>query len=724
MKDRLIEHERVETISSQFNHPKSNQNLQNLLTTPSHSLTPHKVPWQIPSNQTIIRNYTFIPTIDISKGNAVLVKQGQVERIHGSPIDRAEFLSIHKHFLIVDIDAARGEGNNKELIKTLTQKYSCYVGGGIRTLEDAIDYLNASARRVVISSHHELILSLPKDRVILALDIDNDFKLLSHGRKKCEDKHIFEILDLYHEHVELVSITFHQQEGSMQGLPMQQVSALLEQIHQKNYRFKLIVAGGIHSIDEFKELSELNVIPQFGAGLWNDCFTLGDVFASIVNAEKQQEWVVDQNTPLFPCVVQNTSGVVLGLVWCTPESIKISVDTRIATFFSRDRKRMWTKGETSGNYCKVKGLHLSCDGSSLRMIVEEGEPKKNFCHLNQHSCFGQTDPVRGSLKSIQSDIMDKIKHRKGSYTNQVLNNEQKIISKILEESLELICAKEETEIVHETSDLLYFILLYLKKNNVSIQSLERKLIKRQYAVIKDPSEILIKERDKFKIGVVITNLNDPKHPVIDFISKVLEVKIEKKKVYTSVVRNSTKSDRNYEYICDNSKIKIIPVKPKDISVLINNEFIDAVVSYEDIILNYPINVMKIHNKHSKGSKIRIVVAGKKGETIEKLREINKRRKLIIMAEYVKLANDWVRNHKLKAKIITASGSSESYLVNDLCDLCVVVTDTNETLNANDLEVIDTLVTTSMHLFVAPSQISKLEEIMSMSIDSSESTHKS
>ena len=91
-----------------------------------------------------------IPTIDISKGRAVLVNKGNVVTDNGDPLERAKDLSINSDFQIVDIDAAKGTGNNSEIIKQIANKYSCYVAGGIRTLDKANYFLSENAKRIVI----------------------------------------------------------------------------------------------------------------------------------------------------------------------------------------------------------------------------------------------------------------------------------------------------------------------------------------------------------------------------------------------------------------------------------------------------------------------------------------------------------------------------------------------------------------------------------------------
>ena len=629
-------------------------------------------------------NPTFIPTLDISNEKAVLVKNGKVYKILGDAMEKAKFLSIHKHFQIVDIDRAIGTGNNTELIKSIVQRYPCYVGGGIRSYDDAIEFLNSSARRVIVSTNlsSEFIHSIPKERLIIDFDIDQDYKVFIKGRTEINTTNFFDLLKMYCNYVEMITITFHHTEGTCAGIPMKQIEDIKQVLEP--YNIKIVVAGGISSIDEIERLKQMNVIPQFGSAFWNGLFTLGDVYSIMLNEKRQSKWIAtEKKIILYPCIVQNINGVVLGLTYCSKESLKISVDSRIATFYSRDRDTLWIKGANSGSYHTVQYVHLNCDNTSIRMIVDGNI----FCHLDCISCFGHCDPSRGNLKSLQKIIQQS---REGSYTSDLLKSETKIKSKLLEETEELVCSKG-LEVIHETADLLYFICMFLQKNKIDITDVEQELIKRHYVVFKD-KPFVASIKTKLRIGVVNNGNSDA--------FKYLET------IFTTKITRPEIGSRKYECKCEDENLQIIIVKPKDIPVLINNGFIDGIVSYEDVIMNYAVDVEKIITPKHKVNEVSIVIAVKEGMTLEKLIEINKNRKLVIMAEYVKLTNDWTREHNLRAKIVHVHGTSESYLINDLCDACVVVRDSGKTLSENNLIVLDKLVTTTMHLFISRESLPK------------------
>ena len=641
---------------------------------------------------------SFIPTIDISEGQAVLVRNGKVYKKLGDPMEKAKFISINTHLQVVDIDAAMGVGSNKEIIQKICKKYPCYVGGGIRTYQDAIDYLNSSARRVIVSTalSMDLINQIKKDRLIVAFDIDEQNRVFKQGRGGFMDRNLYEMIREYGDSIEMMTITFHQAEGTCKGIPMDQVREIVDFLDNNKLSIKLVVAGGLSDISQIRELIEMDVTPQFGSGFWNGKFTLGEVFETISKHALGLKSVDFNGMRLIPTIVQSIDGQVLGQVFSTPESVKLSADTRVATFYSRDGSKIWIKGATSGNHHKVISIHYCCDGTSLRFVVDGNK----FCHTGSESCFGHTDPARASLRSLQRLLKERYDSADdNSYTRRLLNDRFMITSKVLEEAEELVCATEYDDIVHESADLVYFTLMLLQKQKVNVDDVESELIKRRYTVFKDGYNIQMKNSDKFKIGVILANM--PTQFVFEYLENLFNTKITKK----------TDSPRCMQYLTDNEKIMIITTKPKDVSTLINNGFLDAVVSFEDIIVNYSANVTKLPIAHNKTKTVSIVVAVKNGVTLESLQEDNKKRKLVIMAEYVKLTSDWVTKNNLKAKIVHVSGSSEGYLLNDLCDMCVVVYDSGTTLKENDLVVLDTLVTTGINLFVHPNKMDMLYSIL-------------
>jgi len=348
----------------------------------------------------------------------------------------------------------------------------------------------------------------------------------------------------------------------------------------------------------------------------------------------------------------------------------------------------------------VVGIHYCCDGTSVRFVVEGEQPGTTFCHTGAESCFGHQDPARASLRNMQKLLQEKINtNDPKSYTGMLMQDPYKIHSKLLEEAEELVCAKNPEEIAHEAADLIFFMLMHLQLQGVDINSVENELIKRRYTVIKDDFEVKMKNKEKFKIGVILNNM--PTQFVFEYLQTLFKIQI----------RKANDNPRCLKFECDNQNIIIVQTKPKDISTLINMGVLDAVVSYKEYYFNYPTNVIEVSIPQTKTKQVSIVIACKEEVTLEQLKQKNKTEKLAIMAEYVQLATNWVEENKLVAKITHLSGSAESLLVNDLCDMCVVVCDSGTTLTANGLKILVTLVTTNINLFVHPSKMQMFNSLV-------------
>lgn len=191
---------------------------------------------------------------------------------------------------------------------------------------------------------------------------------------------------------------------------------------------------------------------------------------------------------LIPAVVQDIdTKEVLMLAYMNKESMKKTLTDKKATYFSRDRQKLWTKGETSGNTQDVVGFYYDCDKDTILLLVKQ---KGVACHTGNYSCF--FNKVFTNEELLKSEVIyklyDLIKDRKnnpkeGSYTNYLFDKGlDKILKKVGEESAEVIIgAKNENkdEIVYEISDLIYHLLVLMVNSNVTIEDIKNELKYRQ-----------------------------------------------------------------------------------------------------------------------------------------------------------------------------------------------------------------------------------------------------
>lgn len=185
---------------------------------------------------------------------------------------------------------------------------------------------------------------------------------------------------------------------------------------------------------------------------------------------------------LIPAVVQDSmTKEVLMVAYMTAETLKMTLDTKKATFFSRSRNEIWVKGETSGNILDVESVKVDCDGDCLVLFAHPHGPA---CHTNNRSCFFRTikdgelieDTKQGGTSDIlmreQAVIIDRKNNPEDdSYTNYLFNKgEDKILKKVGEEAAEVVIAgknRDKDEIKYETADLLYHLSVMLVDNDMT-----------------------------------------------------------------------------------------------------------------------------------------------------------------------------------------------------------------------------------------------------------------
>ena len=176
---------------------------------------------------------------------------------------------------------------------------------------------------------------------------------------------------------------------------------------------------------------------------------------------------------LIPCIVQDyETKKVLTLAYMNAESIAITLEKKLTCFYSRSRKKLWLKGETSGNYQHLVSLTADCDGDALLAVVKKDGPA---CHKGTDSCF--ETPVYGekndfSLTELYKLLVERNEKRpQNSYTTYLFEKgEEKILKKVGEECTEVVIAamkKDNRETIFEISDLAYHLLVLMTARGIT-----------------------------------------------------------------------------------------------------------------------------------------------------------------------------------------------------------------------------------------------------------------
>lgn len=183
---------------------------------------------------------------------------------------------------------------------------------------------------------------------------------------------------------------------------------------------------------------------------------------------------------LIPAIIQDDrTRQVLMLGYMNAEAYEKTVAEGRVTFYSRTKGRLWTKGETSGNFLTVRSIAKDCDNDTLLIRVEPAGP---VCHTGSHSCFGGR-LNEGFIGTLQEVIQQR--HRdmpEGSYTTKLFTKGvKKIAQKVGEEAVETVIEATngtDERLIYEASDMLYHLIVLLTSKGMRIEDLARELQKR------------------------------------------------------------------------------------------------------------------------------------------------------------------------------------------------------------------------------------------------------
>ena len=411
----------------------------------------------------------IVPSIDLMDGKAVQLRQGR-ERVldGGDPRPLAERFGRVGEVAVVDLDAALGTGSNAEIIEELCQIAPCRVGGGIRSVESAIDWLDRGAEKVVLGTAAvpDVLRELPSHRVVAALDAWEG-EVVVKGWTEGTGRSIEESMRDLEGLAGGFLVTFVEGEGMEGGFPREVVTRLVECAPAP-----LTVAGGVTTPEEVAWLDGRGVDAQVGMALYKGTLSLGEAFCAPLTSERTDG--------LFPTVVADESDRVLGLVWSSIQSVEAAIEEGRGIYHSRSRG-LWRKGESSGAVQELLDISVDCDRDALLFRVRQ--TGSGFCHTGSRSCFG---PGRG-LQGLEQTIRDRFHSAApGSLTRRLLDDPALLQGKLIEEAGEAGEAEDRRAAVEEAADVLYFLSVLLASHDASLADVERVLDRRSKAVTRRP----------------------------------------------------------------------------------------------------------------------------------------------------------------------------------------------------------------------------------------------
>ncbi len=406
----------------------------------------------------------IIPSIDLMNGKAVQLKQGKEKVLEREDVfDLAGYFGRFGEIAVIDLDAAMGRGNNNELVKELCKVANCRVGGGIRTIERAKEVIANGAKKIIIgtAASKEFLNELNKDKVIVAID-SREGKVVTRGWQQESENTPEQLVKELDDYCSGYLYTIVEKEGLMGGCDLDAILKI-RAITDK----EIIAAGGITSIDEIIRIDQAGASCQLGMAVYTGKIILEEAFIELLDFEK--------NNGLIPTIVQERkSKQVLMMAYSSRESVKISLETGKATYFSRSKESLWTKGESSGNTQELIRAKYDCDRDTLLYIVDQTGVA---CHTGEYSCF---DGKEFDFESLYDFLIDRfLNFPENSYTTKLFKDEFLLKRKINEEAFEVIQAKNKDELVWEVSDLTYFIMTLMVRHGITIEEVKNHLESRK-----------------------------------------------------------------------------------------------------------------------------------------------------------------------------------------------------------------------------------------------------
>ncbi len=403
----------------------------------------------------------LIPSIDLMNGKAVQLKQGKEKVLERDDVfELLKEFSMYGEVAIIDLDAALGKGDNKSLIKELLKITPCRVGGGIRDLETAQDYIKAGASKIIIgtSCRKDWVKKLSKESLIFAIDAKGDY-WSTQGWQNTEGEKVLDLIPELAQNCSEFLYTQVEKEGLLQGIDRPRIKEVI-----KKSPVPVTIAGGITELDDIKWFTQLGANGQIGMSIYTGKLKLIDCFLSQADFNKAE---------LIPTIVQDIdTNKILMLAYSNKESLIQALTKRKGTYWSRSRQELWEKGLTSGNQQDLIQADIDCDGDTILFKVKQ---KGSACHFDRYSCFASEKPTF-NLNRL-TELLEKRKKQlpENSFSTKLFKSAELRAEKILEEAQELVEAKNQDEVRWEAADLLFFTLTDALAKGVDINAITNEL---------------------------------------------------------------------------------------------------------------------------------------------------------------------------------------------------------------------------------------------------------
>ena len=404
----------------------------------------------------------LVPSIDLLGGCVVQLEGGDPGRCKvklDDPLAVAEQWARYGELAVIDLDAALGTGDNFDVIARICGRFDARVGGGIRDHERADRLLRAGARKLIIGTKAtpEFLSRYPRERIIAAVDARKG-KVVTRGWTEATADTPIDRARALQPWCSEFLFTVVDKEGAMGGTDLGAIEALVRATDNH-----VTAAGGITTIEEIGAIVRLGASCQLGMAMYTGLLSMPDAYCALLDWSK--------GDGLLPVITQDSAGQVLMCAWTDEAGLRETLQTGLATYFSRSRQQRWQKGETSGHVQHVKTARYDCDRDTLLFTVRQ---QGHACHVpGQYSCFGDQ---RFGLAALEGVLKARAAAAdEGSYTRKLLEDPGFLHEKIREEADELCAAESDRDVIWEAADVIYFTMVKLASRGLTLEQVEKEL---------------------------------------------------------------------------------------------------------------------------------------------------------------------------------------------------------------------------------------------------------
>ncbi len=480
-----------------------------------------------------------IPCLDVAGGRVVKGLKFENLRDAGDPVEAARRYEAEgaDELCFLDVAASHEErGTLVGLVARVADVLSIpfTVGGGVRSVEDAAALLSAGADRVTVNTaavaDPALVTRLAErfgsQCVVVAVDAKKDgerYVVSTHGGRRITTTGLAEwVGEVTARGAGEILLTSMDADGTLAGFDLAMLKAA-----RSATALPIVASGGAGDLAHFAPaVLEGGADAVLAASVFHDrVYTVGQVKRALAKAgvpvrpaiPAGLEEVAFDERGLVPVVVRDErTGAVLTLAWANEEALALTVETRSSHFWSRSRRELWKKGETSGNVQRVVRVSLDCDRDAVLYDVEPAGPA---CHTGARSCFSPISaiPVEGPGEGMMVDapaaraagdaadcssavpgfggdpfglgpLFEVVAARKahpepGSYTNRLLaKGVEKCAQKVGEEGVETALAavtRDDAGLAAEIADLMYHVVVLMAARGLSPGAVAAELAERR-----------------------------------------------------------------------------------------------------------------------------------------------------------------------------------------------------------------------------------------------------